>query len=228
MSLTFIADTETTGIDKAARVVEYAHLVCEEFQAEGFTQLRVVDQFESLVNPGIPIPAGATAVHGITDAMVSGAPDIRQVMADRLPERLNTSLIGHNFVKYDMQFLHPFVPKSYDVGCTLRLARQYLKDQPGHSLDKLRVSLGLPTEGRAHRALGDVYTTLALTNHILQMGMPWEQLRNDSMVRIDVMPWGKHKGTPISDLDDNYVEWLLANADAVQNDWALRRALQER
>lgn len=228
MSLIIIADTETTGIGPDAQVVEYAHLSCSVKDHGGFSQLHVEDEFESLVRPTISIPAGATKVHGITDEMVADSPDLGAVMNQRLPEKLGTLLIGHNFVRYDMKYLHYYVPKSYDVGCSLRLARQYLPQLKSHSLDNMRESLSLPTKGRAHRALGDVYTTLALCNHILQMGMPWQQLHIDSMQRVTTMPFGKHKGTPIADLPQDYVDWLLNSSDAVASDWGLRRALLER
>lgn len=66
-------DTETTGIDRTARMVEVS----------------VVDQdgnvvLDTLVNPGIPIPAGATAVHGISDHDVHDAPSHEQVRQDIL------------------------------------------------------------------------------------------------------------------------------------------------
>ena len=58
-------DTETTGIKaEKDRVIEIA--------AFDPVQDRT---FEALVNPGMPIPAEASAVHHITDDMVADSPD---------------------------------------------------------------------------------------------------------------------------------------------------------
>lgn len=59
----FVLDTETTGTDpQKDRIVEIAF---EQWDASGMTK-----EWRSLANPGVPIPASATKVHHITDAMV--------------------------------------------------------------------------------------------------------------------------------------------------------------
>lgn len=60
---TVVLDTETTGLHERARIVELAVVA-----ADGTVLM------DTLVNPGEPIPADATAVHGITDEDVAGAP----------------------------------------------------------------------------------------------------------------------------------------------------------
>lgn len=67
-------DTETTGLCADDRVCEIA--------AVRFDGFRPVQRFSSLVNPGKPIPAAATAVHGITDDMVKGAPRLADLAVD--------------------------------------------------------------------------------------------------------------------------------------------------
>ena len=54
-----ILDTETTGVDDSARILELG------FQVWDATGL--VKEWKSLIHPGLPIPPAATAVHGITD-----------------------------------------------------------------------------------------------------------------------------------------------------------------
>ena len=58
-----ILDTETTGLYDPARIVDIAVTT-----AAGDVLL------DTLVDPGVPIPPEATAVHGITDADVAGKP----------------------------------------------------------------------------------------------------------------------------------------------------------
>lgn len=60
-----VLDTETTGLDETARLVEIAILA-----TDGTVLL------DTLIQPGIPIPAEAIAVHGIGDDMVATAPTL--------------------------------------------------------------------------------------------------------------------------------------------------------
>lgn len=61
----FIMDTETTGTNtETARIIE---LGFEQWSDKG-----IVKEWRTLVNPGVPIPAGSTEIHHITDAMVTG------------------------------------------------------------------------------------------------------------------------------------------------------------
>ncbi len=60
-------DLETTGTSPASdRIVEIAILKVQPDGTEDFRRKRV--------NPGVPIPAEATAIHGITDADVADEP----------------------------------------------------------------------------------------------------------------------------------------------------------
>ncbi len=72
-------DTETDGLGDDARIVEIA-VVHMRFGL-------VEDAWSTLVNPGRPIPPEATAIHGITDAMVADAPRIEDV-ADEVNRRI--------------------------------------------------------------------------------------------------------------------------------------------
>jgi len=64
-----ILDTETTGLDDDARIVDIAVVT-----GDG----RVL--IDTLINPGEPIPPSATAIHGITDEMVAGAPGFGEIL----------------------------------------------------------------------------------------------------------------------------------------------------
>ncbi|MGA3398391.1 MAG: 3'-5' exonuclease [Acetobacteraceae bacterium] len=63
-------DIETTGLSVTDRIVEVG-VVDDEGEAV----------FLSLINPGIPLPAEVTAIHGTTDRMLHGAPDFDAVQA---------------------------------------------------------------------------------------------------------------------------------------------------
>ena len=83
-----VLDTETTGLHPAARIVEIAVTT-----ASGTVLLN------TLINPGEAIPPEATAIHGIDDAMVAGAPSF----SDVLP-RLTEALAGRKVVIYNSEY----------------------------------------------------------------------------------------------------------------------------
>jgi DNA polymerase-3 subunit epsilon len=85
-------DLETTGVKpETARIVELGL----EIYAPG----KPVKEYETRVNPGEPIPPGATAVHGITDAQVAEAYHF-----DQLADNLLKGFTGADFAGYNVRF----------------------------------------------------------------------------------------------------------------------------
>jgi len=97
-SMGFVAfDTETTGIPVDSRVVEVGIIL---YNSEG----EIEDKWESLVNPTVPIPAGAARVHGIKEKDVKNAPKFPEIY-DRLIESIKGRIpIAYN-LPYDHQIL---------------------------------------------------------------------------------------------------------------------------
>ena len=67
-----ILDTETTGLGSDARICQIAAI-----------DLHSNVLIDTLVNPECPIPADATAIHGITDEMVKDAPTLFDLFQDQ-------------------------------------------------------------------------------------------------------------------------------------------------
>lgn len=67
-----VLDTETTGTDTESDHVIELGLVAFDFVPETGEIARVAGVYDSLEDPGVPIPAETTAIHGITDDMVAG------------------------------------------------------------------------------------------------------------------------------------------------------------
>jgi len=63
------------------------------------------DEFSSLVNPGIPIPPGASAIHGITDAMVADAPTFSRLAPQIRATLAGADLAGYNARRFDVVLL---------------------------------------------------------------------------------------------------------------------------
>lgn len=157
-------DVETTGLapDKGARVCEVALL-----RSEGE---REVARFESLVHPQQPIPPEVIRVHGITDAMVAGAPAFAALLPDIRDLLQGAVVVGHN-VHFDLRFLrHEWrvagesLPECAAVD-TLALARTYF-DFPQNGLGAIAAALGI-AHTAAHRAMGDVLATWNVLRHFV-------------------------------------------------------------
>ena len=92
-------DTETTALDaEAARVVEIAALLIEDAKPAGQLALR------HYVDPEIPVPPEATAVHGIDDARVKGQPRFSALIGELETVIGSKVLVGHN-IRYDLTVL---------------------------------------------------------------------------------------------------------------------------
>jgi DNA polymerase-3 subunit epsilon len=102
-----IVDTETTGTDPANdRIIELAVVVFEYSAASGDVG-RMLGSLDALEDPGIPIPASSTAIHGITDEMVAGR-RIDDAAVARLLDGVGI-VIAHN-AGFDRKFLEPRLP----------------------------------------------------------------------------------------------------------------------
>ena len=112
-----IVDTETTGTDAAVdKVIELAVVVFEYCAASGRVG-RVLGVYDGLEDPGMPIPASSTAIHGITDEMVAGQ-RIDDAAVARLLDGVGI-VIAHN-AGFDRRFLEPRLPlfASLPWGCS--------------------------------------------------------------------------------------------------------------
>lgn len=148
-------DVETTGLSPVvARLVEISGV---KFYLDG----TVVSTFSSLIDPEIRIPQEVSAIHGITDEMVAGAPKCDEVIPEFLSwmDDRNTVLVAHN-APFDVEFLQVTISRrklkkpSKQVIDTLPLSRQLLPQAPNHQLKTLIEYLGLEA-GAYHRALAD-------------------------------------------------------------------------
>jgi DNA polymerase III subunit epsilon len=129
--------------------------------------------FQTLVNPGQPIPPQITVLTGITQAMVLPAPRIEQVLPSLLEFLAGTVVVGHN-VRFDLGFLqaalarheHPRLANPSVDTCAL--ARRLVRDEvPNCRLGTLAERLRLPHRP-THRALDDALATGDLLHLLLE------------------------------------------------------------
>ena len=148
-----IFDLETTGVSwEKDEVVEISAV-----KVQGG---KVVDEFSTLVNPGMPIPFYASKVNGITDDMAADSPFFDKVLGDFLEFVGDAVLVGHNIHCFDMKFMQKSTQKCFgklignDYIDTLQIARLYLPEMKHHTLTDLADHYGIDVHG-AHRALND-------------------------------------------------------------------------
>jgi len=164
----FVAfDLETTGLHPVwARIIGIGAV---RFRLDG----REVARFHSLVDPGIPIPAAATRVHGITDSMVRDQPLIEAAL-DGFASFLGTGrtiLLAHN-ARFDRDFLasaaalHGRSLPTFPVVDTLSLAQKLFPESPNFRLTTLAALVGR-TANNAHRAVADAETVQFLFGQLL-------------------------------------------------------------
>lgn len=158
-----IVDIETTGSSaKGGKVTEVAVLIHDGE--------RVVDEYQTLVNPERYIPSSITSLTGITQSMVDEALPFRDIA-----EELYELLQGHIFVAHNVNFDYGFLKKEFqDVGmnfspsklCTVRLSRKIFPELKSHALGSLCHHFGIENFAR-HRAMGDARATAVLLNVLL-------------------------------------------------------------
>lgn len=98
-------DLETTGVDtNKDRIVQLA--ICYFQISTQKKEMFVIGKYEFLINPGIPIPAGASEVHGITDEMVKDCPSFEEIV-EYIKQTFQDAdcLSGYNIGSFDVPLL---------------------------------------------------------------------------------------------------------------------------
>ena len=187
-----ILDTETTGLKAHDRVCEIGIALLNLR-----TGVYLSDPYARLVNPGMPMPAEATAKNGITDAMLEGAPTLADIWERVLAHVGARDVIAH-CADFDRRMIeqslraHGLSAPAWRWYCSRDIARRVLPGQPSYRLESLAQAFGLEM-GTAHRAKGDVETLSALMLHMRRKTEKrWQEWREP----FDVLP-----GTDLNTLD---------------------------
>ncbi|GAB3482147.1 3'-5' exonuclease [Polaromonas eurypsychrophila] len=168
MTCIAVIDFETTGLSPAMgdRATEVAIVLVENG--------KVLDRFQSLMNAGVHIPAFITSFTGISNAMVSAAPDADTVMREAGRFVGSAPMVAHN-ASFDRRFwlaelANAGVPATHAsaqaFACTMLVSRRLYPQAPSHKLGVLVDYHHLPTGGRAHRAMADAEMAAALLGQI--------------------------------------------------------------
>lgn len=158
-----IVDIETTGSYASANGIT-------EIAIHVFDGKKVIEKFETLINPGQPIPRYIQAFTGISNEMVKTAPAFEEVAEPVFRILSENIFIAHN-VNFDFSFIKSHLLRAgYDLSskklCTVRLSRKIFPGFPSYSLGNLCHSLKIKMNDR-HRAGGDAAATVELFKKLL-------------------------------------------------------------
>ncbi|RKG34855.1 3'-5' exonuclease [Acinetobacter guerrae] len=221
-----ILDTETHTLNGLPIEIAYAPI---EVRA-GKLSLDKSQLFDQLYQVNQPISYAAMAVHHILESDLVNQP---LYTSFELPAD-TTYIIGHN-VDYDMSAIARCGVETQDIKaiCTLALSRKVWPQADAHNISALIYLISKGSDKArellkgAHRADADIILTANILMHIVHhlniediegLYLASEQARIPTKIN-----FGKHKGTLISDLPSDYVNWLLRQDDL---DPYLKKALE--
>lgn len=161
-----VVDLETTGHapSNGDKIIEVGIVVI---------QGRVItDQFQTMLDPGMPIPPFISQLTGITDEDVAGAPQFEDV-AEEIAAFFNDSYVVAHNANFDLRFLNSaleeagLTPIKRPVLDTVELARILLPMAPSYKLSVLSEHLSFEHD-QPHRALSDTLVTAELLLSLLE------------------------------------------------------------
>lgn len=128
------------------------------------THGEIVDQFETLVNPELPLPPFISTLTGITDEMLATEPTFPAIAEAWLNFAGDAVLAAHNS-NFDVTLLNQEIARVFPGCrmrnaelCTVQLARRMMPELEKHHLDALADRFGFQVTER-HRAAGDARAT---------------------------------------------------------------------
>jgi DNA polymerase III subunit epsilon len=224
-----VFDLEATGLNKRTdRIVAIALVRYEP--------VGTAEQVSYLLNPGIPIPEEATAIHGIADADVKDAPTFAEMAEILAGHFAGADLAGYNLLGYDIpllaeEFSRANRPFSIEGRRVLDAQRIFFRNEPRDLSAALRYYCG-ETHESSHDALGDVLATIRVLagqfRKYPELPVDLDALneycdpRDPSWVdRAGRLKWakgevvfnfGKFQGQSLRDAvatDPNFITWLL-------------------
>lgn len=179
-----VFDCETTGT--APDRDEIVSLAVLRLDADGVETRRLA----RLVRPSGPIPAEATAIHGISDGDVASAPRFEEIAPTLLELLAGAVFVAHN-ADFDLPMLQGAFARvgiryrPAGVACTLAAYRLVDPFAENHRLESLCRRRGILLDD-AHEALGDAVAAAGLLRVLLEQGLAPEttQLDRNAFLRL--------------------------------------------
>lgn len=220
-----VFDLETTGTDiRKDRIIQFAGVKLNEdcgFKEEDF--LNVV------VNPGIPIPESARAIHGYSDELVKDEPMLGAKIEEILEFIGDSHIGGYNVLSFDLPM---FIAECNRLGKTFSLeGRKFVdslvlfREAVPHTLaGAVEHYCGEPLVN-AHDAMVDVDATVRVLKRQVEVdgledfeGAVGRTMGNritmDGRFAMDdtgnvIVNFGKWDGTRLDRVDRGYLKWMI-------------------
>ncbi|MCD7710006.1 MAG: 3'-5' exonuclease [Porphyromonadaceae bacterium] len=222
-------DLETTGINIATdHIVEISYLKVYPDGREESKTLRI--------NPGIPIPAAATAIHKITNADVADCPTFKEVAPMIASDIEGCDLAGYNSNRFDVPLL---IEELLRAGVSIDVSQCKLIDVQTifHKMEQRTLSAAY--KFYCDKELNDAHAAEADTRasyEVLKAQLDrYPQLKNDvdalaeftssymhnvdlagrivyNEHNVEVFNFGKYKGRPVAEvlrIDPGYYSWIM-------------------
>lgn len=221
-------DLETTGIDLSRdRIVEISMV---KIHPNGDQELKT-----RRINPEMPIPAEATAIHGITDEDVKDSPRFREIAKSLAQYIEGCDLGGYNSNKFDIPMLvEEFLRADVDVDLKKRkfidVQNIFHKMEQRTLIAAYKFYCDKDLEN-AHSAEADIMATYEVLQAQLDR---YPELQNDvdflagfsergrsadyagrivyNDKEQEVFAFGKHKGRPVEEVfreEPSYYSWMM-------------------
>ncbi len=161
-----VVDVETTGaMAPPCRITEIG--------AYRISKGKIVGEFQTLLNPEIPIPEFITKLTGISDDMVKDAPKFSEIADEFLKFIGDAVIVAHN-APFDVGFLNYEISRVYEgyrLGnahlCTVQLSRKLVPNIENHKLHTVAEHFAIEIENR-HRASDDAHATARIFVNFLE------------------------------------------------------------
>lgn len=222
-------DLETTGVNVGSdRIIEISIL---KLHPDGKKET-----YTKRINPGIPIPAESSAIHGIYDKDVANEPDFKTLARDILRFIGDSDLAGYNSTKFDFPLL---VEEFLRVEIDFDIRKKKLVDVQAifHKMEQRTLAAAYKFYcakelENAHSAEADILATAEVLEAQLEK---YGELASDidslheftkpkyapvdfagrivlNEQQIPVFNFGKHKGKPVEDvfrIEPSYYSWMM-------------------
>ncbi|MFT4754237.1 MAG: DNA polymerase-3 subunit epsilon [Salibacteraceae bacterium] len=160
-----VVDIETTGGNASTGKITEIAIVITDGES-------IIEEFDSLVDPGMHIPAFITNLTGITNQMVADAPPFHYI-ASKVTDLLKDKVfVAHN-VNFDYSFIEKELeecgyPMPSKKMCTVRYSRKMVPGKKSYSLGNICSHFGIRIVD-AHRAMNDTKATVQLLHELFRL-----------------------------------------------------------